>query len=135
MVQEDIVLGHQISGKRIEVDKAKIETIEKLSLLSSVNGIRSLLGHGGFYRRFIKDFEKISKPISTLLMQGVPFNFDESCMKAFSALKEKLISIPIVVALVWKLPFELMCAASDYAVGAMLGQRRNKIFHATLLCE
>ena len=68
MVKEGIVPGHQISERRIEVDKAKIETIEKLQPLSSVKGIRSFLGHVGFYRRFIKDFSKIAKhPLSLMI--------------------------------------------------------------------
>ena len=56
MVQEGIVLGHQISARGIEVDRVKIKVIEKLPPPSSVKGIRSFLGHTGFYRRFIKDF-------------------------------------------------------------------------------
>ena len=64
MVQEGIVLGHRISARGIEVDKAK----EKLPPPSSVKGIRSFLGHTGFYRRFIKDFSRIAKPLSNLLV-------------------------------------------------------------------
>ena len=97
-----------------------------------MKGIRSFLGHAGFYRRFIRDFSKISKPLSNLLIQEAPFNFNEDCMQAFSNIKEKLISAPIEVievALDWELPFELMCDASDYAVGVVLGQRRNRVFH------
>ena len=99
MVKEGIVLGHQISKRGIKVDKAKIETIEKLPPPSSVKGIRRFLGNAGFYRRFIKDFSKIAKPLLNLLVQGAPFQFDDHCMQAFLFLKEKLVSAPIVVTL------------------------------------
>ena len=68
MVQEGIVLGHRISARGIEVDKTKIEAIEKLPPPSSIKGIRRFLGHAGFYRRFIKDFSRIAKPLSSLLV-------------------------------------------------------------------
>ena len=128
MVQEGIVLGHRISARGIEVDRAKIEAIEKLPPPSSVKGIRSFLGHAGFYRRFIKDFSQIAKPLSNLLVQGIPFEFDSQCLHAFSVLKDKLVSAPIVLAPDWSFPFELMCDASDFAIGAVLGQKREKIF-------
>ena len=128
MVQEGIVLGHRISARGIEVDRAKIEAIEKLPPPSSVKGIRSFIGHAGFYRRFIKDFSQIAKPLSNLLVQGIPFEFDSQCLHAFSVLKDKLVSAPIVVAPDWSYPFELMCDASDFAIGAVLGQKREKIF-------
>ena len=128
MVQEGIVLWHRISTRGIEVDKAKIEAIEKLPPPSSVKGIRSFLGHPGFYRRFIKDFSRIVTPLSNLLVQGTYFEFDEQCVLAFSVLKNKLVLAPIVVAPEWDLPFELMCDASDYAIGAVLGQKRERIF-------
>ena len=98
MAKEGIVLRHRISTRGIEVDKSKIEIIEKLPPLSSMKGIRSFL-RVGFYKRFIKDFSKIAKPLSNILVQGAPFEFDDQCMQAFSILKEKLISAPIVVAL------------------------------------
>ena len=101
IVKAGIVLGHRISEKGIEVDKAKIETIEKLPLPSSVKGIRSFLGQAGFYRRFIKDLSKIAKPLSNLLIQGAPFEFNDQCMQAFLFLKEKLVSTCIVVAPDW----------------------------------
>ena len=128
MVQEGIVLGHRISARGIEVDRSKIEAIEKLPQPSSVKGIRSFLGHARFYRRFIKDFSQIAKLLSNLLVQGIPFEFDSQCLHAFSVLKDKLISAPIVVAPDWSFPFELMCDASDFAIGAVLGQKREKIF-------
>ncbi|KAL4283519.1 hypothetical protein GQ457_16G018000 [Hibiscus cannabinus] len=129
MVDEGIVLGHKISSKGMEVDKAKIEVISKLPPPTIVKGIRSFLGHAGFYRRFIGDFSKITKPLCALLEQGRPFEFNEDCTKAFNLLKQKLVTAPIVEPPDWKLPFELMCDASDYAVGAVLGQRKGKIFH------
>ncbi|KAL4369653.1 hypothetical protein GQ457_05G021940 [Hibiscus cannabinus] len=129
MVDEGIVLGHKISSKGMEVDKAKIEVISKLPPPTTVKGIRSFLGHAGFYRRFIEDFSKITKPLCSLLEQGRPFEFNEDCTKAFNLLKQKLVTAPIVEPPDWKLPFELMCDASDYVVGAVLGQRKWKIFH------
>ncbi|KAL4310683.1 hypothetical protein GQ457_01G021270 [Hibiscus cannabinus] len=129
MVDEGIVLGHKISSKGMEVDKAKIEVISKLPPPTTVKGIRSFLGHAGFYRRFIEDFSKITKPLCSLLEQGRPFEFNKDCTKAFNLLKQKLVTAPIVEPPDWKLPFELMCDASDYAVGAVLGQRKGKIFH------
>ena len=107
MVKEGIVLGHRISETEIEVDIAKVETIEKLLPPSSVKGIRRFLGHAGFYMRFIKDFSKIAKPLSNLLVQGAPFEFDDQCLQAFLFLKQKLVLAPIVVAPNWNLPFEL----------------------------
>ena len=128
MVQEGIVLGHRISARGIKVYKEKIELIEKLPPPSSVKGIRSFLGHVGIYKRFIKKFSRIAKPLSNLLVQGMPFEFDEQCVRAFSVLKDKLVSAPIVVAPDWDLPFELMYDASDYAIGAVLGQKSERIF-------
>ena len=85
-------------------------------------------GTNQFYRRFIKDFSQIAKPLSNLLVHEIPFEFDSQCLHAFSVLKDKLISAPIVVASDWSYPFELMCDASDYEIGVVLGQKREKIF-------
>ncbi|MEX5523345.1 hypothetical protein, partial [Bacillus cereus] len=79
-----IVLGHKLSEQGIEVDKAKIEVIEKLPPPINVKGVRSFLGHAGFYRRFIKDFSKLAKPMTNLLEKEAPFIFDNECLKAFS---------------------------------------------------
>ncbi|KAJ8755397.1 hypothetical protein K2173_019195 [Erythroxylum novogranatense] len=127
MVSEGIVLGHLISSKGIEVDKAKIEVISSLPYPTCIRDIRSFLGHVGFYRRFLKDFSKIALPLSKLLQKDEKFEFDDSCKKAFNILKSKLISPPILVAPDWHLPFELSCDASNCVVGAMLGQREEKL--------
>ena len=127
MVNSGIVLGHIISEKGIEVDKAKVDLIQHLPQPCSVKEIRSFLGHAGFYRRFIKDFSKISRPLCSLLSKDVAFNFDAACVKAWEELKTLLTTAPIVRPPDWKLPFELMCDASDYAVGAVLGQRVDRL--------
>ena len=75
MVNEGIVLGHKISDRGIEVDKAKVDAIEKMPCPKDIKGIRSLLGHAGIYRRFIKDFSKISRPLMNLLPKDIPFVF------------------------------------------------------------
>ncbi|GJR04320.1 reverse transcriptase domain-containing protein [Tanacetum coccineum] len=128
MVKEGIVLGHKISKSGIEVDKAKVDVIAKLPHPTSVKGIRSFLGHAGFYRRFIQDFSKIARPMTHLLEKDTPFIFSKECVESFNILKKKLTEAPILVAPDWDLPFEIMCDASDYAVGAVLGQRKTKHF-------
>ncbi|GJS05776.1 reverse transcriptase domain-containing protein [Tanacetum coccineum] len=128
MVKEGIVLGHKISKKGIEVDKAKIDVIAKLPHPTTVKGVRSFLGHAGFYRWFIKDFSKISRPMTHLLEKNTPFIFSDDCIQAFQTLKKKLTEAPILIAPDWDLPFELMCDASDFAIGAVLGQRHEKHF-------
>ncbi|GJV68287.1 reverse transcriptase domain-containing protein [Tanacetum coccineum] len=101
MVKEGIVLGHKNSKKGIEVDKAKIDVIAKLPHPTTVKCIRSFLGHAGFYRRFIKDFSKISRPMTHLLEINTPFIFSEECIQAFQTLKKKLTKAPILIAPNW----------------------------------
>ncbi|CAN6557464.1 unnamed protein product [Malus baccata var. baccata] len=129
MVRQGIVLGHIVSERGIEVDKSKIDLVRYLPSPTSVREVRSFLGHAGFYRRFIKDFSKISNPLCRLLQKDVAFDFNEECEKAFNHLKEMLTSAPIIVPPDWSLPFELMCDASDYALAAVLGQRKEKRPH------
>jgi hypothetical protein len=123
-------LGHVISEREIEVDKARIETIEKLPPLTNIKSLRSFLGHARFYRRFIKDISKITKPLTRLLQKGVEYEFDEECLHAFRTLKQSLISAPIMEPPDWNLSFKIMCDAIDYAVGAILGQRKEGKVHA-----
>ncbi|KAF8115454.1 hypothetical protein N665_0027s0068 [Sinapis alba] len=103
MVRDDIVLGHKILEKGIEVDEAKIEVMTSLQPPDSVKGIISFLDHAGFYR--------------------------SECLEAFHTIKGALVSAPIVQPPDWELPFEVMCDASDYAVGVVLGQRKEKKLH------
>nr|GEZ19720.1 reverse transcriptase domain-containing protein [Tanacetum cinerariifolium] len=128
MCKEGIVLGHKISKSGIEVDRAKVDVIAKLPHPTTVKGVRSFLGHAGFYLRFIQDFSKIARPMTHLLEKETPFVFSKECIEAFNTLKKKLTEAPILVVPEWNLPFELMCDASDYAIGTVLGQRKSKHF-------
>ncbi|RVW78298.1 Retrovirus-related Pol polyprotein from transposon 17.6 [Vitis vinifera] len=120
MVHQGIVLGHIISEKGIEVDKAKVELIIKLPPPTTVKGVRQFLGHAGFYRRFIKGFSSLSKPLCELLAKDAKFIWDERCQNSFDQLKKFLTTTPIVRVPNWQLPFELMCDASDFAIGAVI---------------
>nr|GEY06611.1 DNA-directed DNA polymerase [Tanacetum cinerariifolium] len=128
MVREGIVLGHKISKDGIEVDKAKVNVIAKLPHPTTVKGIRSFLCHAGFYRRLIQDFSKIARPMTRRPKKDTPFFFSKECIEAFQTLKRKLTEAPILITPDWDLPFELMCDASDYAIGAVMGQRQENLF-------
>ncbi|CAA7030095.1 unnamed protein product [Microthlaspi erraticum] len=129
MVRDGIVLGHRISERGIEVDKAKIEVMTNLQPPKTVKDIRSFLGHAGFYRRFIKYFSHIARPLTRLLCKDINFEFTKECHKAFTKINDALVSAPVVQRPNWELPFEIMCDASADAVGAVLGQRRDKKLH------
>jgi hypothetical protein len=121
MVKQGIVLGHVISQRRIEGDKAKVDLISNLPPPRTVKEVHSCLGHAGFYRRFIQNFRKIARPLCKLLVKEAPFVFYEDCKKVFGALKTILMSRPIIQPPSWGAPFEIMCDSSDYAIRAVLG--------------
>nr|GEU59099.1 DNA-directed DNA polymerase [Tanacetum cinerariifolium] len=120
--------GHKILKSGIEVDRAKVDVIAKLPHPTTVKGLRSFLGHAGFYHRLIQDFSKIARPMTHLLENETPFVFSKECIDAFDTLKKKLTEALILLVPNWNLPFEIMCDASDYAIGAVLGQRKTKHF-------
>nr|GFB92448.1 reverse transcriptase domain-containing protein [Tanacetum cinerariifolium] len=128
MVKEGIVLGHKISKNRLEFNRAKVDVIAKLPHPTTVKGVRSFLEHAGFYRRFIQDFSKIVRHMTRLLEKETPFVFSKDCIDVFETLKKKLTEAPILVLPDWNLPFGLMCDASDFAIGAVLGKRKMKYF-------
>nr|GEY07559.1 reverse transcriptase domain-containing protein [Tanacetum cinerariifolium] len=106
MVKEGIVLGHKISKQEIKVDKAKVDVITKLPHPTTLK----------------------ARPMTLLLEKDTPFIFSKECVEAFQTLKRKLTEAPILIAPDWDMPFELMCDASDFAIGAVLGQRKDKHF-------
>lgn len=97
MVNADIVHEHKISGRDIQVDQAKVEVIAKLPPLIFIKGVRSFLGHTGFYGRFLKEFSKIAHHMCKLFEKEAKFEFDGDCLRAFNCLKKKLVLAPIIV--------------------------------------
>ena len=126
MVREEIVFGQKVSAKGITIDKSKIEAIQKLWHPQDVKSLKNFLVHASFYRRFIKDFAKLAEPLSALLEKDALYVFNSECVDAFEKLRIKLISSPILQPLDWDKPFEIMCDASYYALGAVLGQRDDE---------
>nr|GEU83354.1 reverse transcriptase domain-containing protein [Tanacetum cinerariifolium] len=117
MVKEGIILGHKISKQGIQVDKAKVDVITKLPHPTTVKGIRSFLGHAGFYHRFIKDFLKIARPMTRLLEKDTPFILSQECVDAFQTLKRMLTEAPILIAPNWDMPFELIFKGEIASMG------------------
>ena len=105
METEGIVLGHKIYANGLEVDQANISVIKTLMSPTTVKGIRIFLGHVGFYRRFIKDFSKISRPLCRLLEKDANFDFDKSCRSSFEEIKSRLVSTPIMLTPDWNNEF------------------------------
>ncbi|CAN6720970.1 unnamed protein product [Malus baccata var. baccata] len=121
--EQELVPTRVVTGWRVCIDYRKLNAMTRkdhfpLPFLDQM-----------LERRFIKDFSKIAQPLCRLLQKEVVFEFDDACSTAFKHLKEALTSAPIITPPDWSLPFELMCDASDYAIGAVLGQRKNKQPH------
>ena len=112
------------------MDQAKVSIIKTLLPPTTVKGVRSFLGHAGFYRRFIRDFSKIARPLCRLVEKDAKFNFDESCQYSFEKIKSRLVKALIMAKLVWNKEFEIMCNVSDYAMGVVLGQKAKKVFRS-----
>ena len=96
MVTKGIVLGHMISAAGLEVDQAKVSIIKNLMPPTTVKGIRIFLGHASFYRRFIRDFSKIARPLCRLLEKDAKFKFDESYERSFEEIRSKIVEAPIM---------------------------------------
>ena len=92
----EIVLGHIISREGIEVDEAKVDLITDFPLPTCVKAYVPFFGHTDFYRRFIRNFSKIVKPLSSFLVKNVPLHFSRECDVAFTKLKEALTNTSIL---------------------------------------
>jgi hypothetical protein len=119
-------LGHVVSDQGIGMEKGKIQAINDWPQLKSVEDVRSFLGLAGYYRKFIKDFSRITAPLTDLLHNGVKFEWTEKQQIAFTQLKESMSTGPILILPDPKLPYVVATDASGYAIGAMLGQDQGK---------
>eukprot|EP00253_Pinus_taeda_P020690 PITA_20690 len=127
---EGIVLGHTISRQGLQVDPNKIAIIKKVPPPQKVRDVRSFLGLAGYYRRFIKDFNKLASPLFGLLEKYVEFKWTDDCQRALNELKDKLVSTPILRSPNWALPFHIHTDASNKDIGAALGQVEEKLPYA-----
>ena len=103
------------------MDNAKVEVIQDLALPKLIRELRSFLGHVSFYRRFIQDFVRVSKQLTSLLFKEKDFIIEEEGKHAFMQLEQALVEAPILQSPNWDLPFEILCDAFDFAVGVVLG--------------
>lgn len=120
--KEVTYLGHVITEAGIIPDPEKLKAVESFPSPQRIKDIQSFIGLAGYYRRFIKDFSKIAKPLTKLTKKGTKFEWTTEQQKAFDHLKEKLITAPILKYPNFNETFILTTDASDYALGAVLSQ-------------
>jgi hypothetical protein len=130
-LKEVTFLGHIITDEGIKVDPSKISEILNWKQPTDVSKIRSFLGLAGYYRRFIKGFSKIVKPLTSLLEKGKEFKWDEACQKCFEELKEKLTTAPVLVMSDIHKGFDVYFDASHLGLGFVLMQEGKVIAYAS----
>ncbi|GJU67426.1 reverse transcriptase domain-containing protein [Tanacetum coccineum] len=124
--KNELIPTRIVTGWRVCIDYRKLNKATRKYHFTLPFMDQMLERHEGFYRQFIQDFSKISRPMTKLLKKDAVFDFNEECIEAFELLKEKLTNAPIMVSPDWLRPFKLMCDASDFAVEAVLGQWEGK---------
>lgn len=120
--KEVAYLGHLITQDGVKPNPAKVSCIQNFPTPTNPKDIKSFLGLAGYYRRFIPNFAKTSKPLTKLLQKDVPFHFNPECMSAFNELKQALVSDPILTYPNFEETFVLTTDASAFAIGAVLSQ-------------
>lgn len=122
MVPQGKLLGHIVYKAGLKTDPDKVRVIVQMEAPENVTGVKSFLGHVGYYRRFIKIFSQVSYPLDLLMRKGQPFVWAEEQEKAFRELKEWLVSSPILMYPDWDKEFHVHVDASNFAIGATLAQ-------------
>jgi hypothetical protein len=124
-------LGHVISPEGITVDPSKVSDVLDWEPPTSVTQVRSFLGLVGYYRRFIPNFSKISKPITELLKKGNKYVWSKDCDEAFNTLKKFLTTSPVLAHPDIAKPFDVYCDASGTSLGCVLMQEGRVIFYSS----
>eukprot|EP00253_Pinus_taeda_P029982 PITA_29982 len=130
LMTEGTMLGQAISQQELQVDPNKIAIIQRVPPPQKVRDVRSFLGLAGYYKRFIKDFNKLASPLFGLLGKVVEFIWLENCQESLDTLKSKLVRAPILRGPNWALPFHIHTNASNKVIGADLGQIDEKLPYA-----
>ena len=115
-------LGHVISTAGVSPDPAKTEVVSSYPIPTDLKQLRQFFGLANYYRRFVPDYFKIAEPLHKLLRKGATYNWNTACHKAFTELKHRLVTPPVLTYPDFKLPFLLYTDASDFALGAVLSQ-------------
>lgn len=124
-------LGHVVSGRRVEVDPSKIESVMSWNRPANPTEIRSFLGPAGYYHRFIKGFSQISSPLTKLLRKGVEFVWTATYEKSFQELKNRLTTTPVLALLESGEEYVMYCDASKSGLGCVLMQKGRVIAYAS----
>jgi hypothetical protein len=130
-IKQVAFLGHVISKGGISVDPSKVQDVLSWNVPMSVSDIRSFLGLAGYYRRFIKGFSKISKPMTELLEKDKKFEWTPACEASFQELKKRLMTAPILVMHDMEKPFSIYCDVSHQGLGCVLMQDGHVVVYAS----
>ncbi|WVZ84285.1 hypothetical protein U9M48_031335 [Paspalum notatum var. saurae] len=130
-LREVSFLGHILSEKGVAVDPSKVEDVLNWKQPETVTEIRSFFGLVGYYRRFIKDFSKTAKPMTSLTKKNAKYLWDPKCEEAFTSLKKSLTSAPVLAQPDVTKPFDVYCDASGNGLGCVLMQEGRVIAYAS----
>ncbi|WVZ76648.1 hypothetical protein U9M48_024604 [Paspalum notatum var. saurae] len=130
-LREVSFLGHILSEEGVAIDPSKVEDVLNWKQPETVTEIRSFLGLAGYYRRFIKDFSKTAKPMTSLTKKNAKYLWDPKCEQAFTSLKKSLTSTPVLAQPDITKPFDVYCDASGNGLGCVLMQEGRVIAYAS----
>jgi hypothetical protein len=120
-----------LSEEGISVDPSKVQEVMDWKAPTTIGEIHSFLGLAGYYRRFILDFLKIAKPMTSLLQKEKKFAWTEECETSFRTLRKLLTTAPVLAQINIEEPFDVFCDASKFGLGCVLMQDGRVIVYAS----